>query len=216
MKKILSVFMILLLTAILISGCTVIISTPTNSSTPSSPSSDSDLPDGMGRLVINITDPPVPLENVEVSFENLEIHKAGGPWTTIPMDNDTFELLDLDGVTELLASYIVEAGIYTQIRLDVATVQIWITGDETPHEARVPSDKIKLVRSFQVTDGGETEITVDINGAQSVQTGNGEYIFRPVVKLLIPESAKPSDEEEENGETETVPTALKLRFEGNV
>jgi hypothetical protein len=169
----------------------------------------------MGRLVINITDPPVPLENVEVSFENLEIHKAGGPWTTIPMDNDTFELLDLDGVTELLASHIVEAGVYTQIRLDVATVQIWVIGDETPHEARVPSDKIKLVGSFQVTDGEQTEITVDINGAKSVQTGNGEYIFRPVVKLLIPESAKPSDEEEENGETETVPTALKLKFEGN-
>ena len=80
-------------------------------------------------LVINITDPPVPLENVKVSFANLEIHKTGGPWTTIPMDNDTFELLDLDDVTELLASHIVEAGVYTQIRLDVATVQIWVTGD---------------------------------------------------------------------------------------
>jgi len=45
------------------------------------------------------------------------------------MENDTFELLDLDGVTELLASQIVEAGIYTQIRLDIATVQIWVTGD---------------------------------------------------------------------------------------
>lgn len=214
MKKLLSVLMILLLTAILIPGCTVITLTPTTASTSSSTSSDLGLPDGMGRLVINITDPPVPLESVEVSFEKLEIHKAGGPWTTIPMDNDTFELLDLDGVTELLASHIVEAGVYTQIRLDVATVQIWVTGDETPHEARVPSNKIKLVGSFQVTDGGETEITVDINGAQSVQTDNGEYIFRPVVKLLIPESAKPS-EEEENGETETVPTALKLKFEGN-
>ena len=209
MKKILSVFMILLLTAILISGCTVITSTPTTSFTPSSSSFGSGLPDGMGRLIINITDPPVPLENVKVSFANLEIHKTGGPWTTIPMDNDTFELLDLDGVTELLASHIVEAGVYTQIRLDVTTVQIWVTGDETPHEARVPSNKIKLVGSFEVTEGEQTEITVDINGAQSVQTGNGEYIFRPVVKLLIPESAKPSDDED-NGETETVPTALKL------
>ena len=216
MKKFLSVFMILLLTVILIPGCTAITSTPTTSSTLNSPSSDSDLPAGMGRLIINITDPPVPLENVEVRFKYLEIHKAGGPWMQITMENDTFYLLDLDGVTELLASHTVEAGVYTQIRLGLATVRIWVTGDETPHEARVPSDKIKLVGSFEVTDGGETEITVDINGAQSVQTGNGVYIFRPVVKLLIPESAKPSDEEEENGETETVPTALKLRFEGNV
>ncbi|MFH1663172.1 MAG: DUF4382 domain-containing protein [Chloroflexota bacterium] len=205
MKKAFSFLVVLLLTTILVPGCTVITSTPTNSSTSSLPSSDSDLPDGMGRLVINITDPPVPLENVEVSFENLEIHKAGGPWITIPMDNDTFELLDLDGVTDLLASHVVEAGIYTQIRLDLATVQIWVTGDETPHEARVPSGSIKLVGSFKVTEGEQTEVTVDINGAKSVQTGNGEYIFRPVVKLLIPESAKPGDEtgEEDNAETET-------------
>jgi hypothetical protein len=210
MKKILSSFVILLLTTtVFISGCTAIPSTQTITSTSSYSPSDSDLPVGMGRLTINITDPPVPLENVEVSFENLEIHKAGGPWTTIPMDNDTFELLDLDGVTELLASYMVEAGVYTQIRLDIATVQIWVTGDETPHEARIPSNKIKLVGSFKVVEGEDTEITVDINGAQSVQTGNGEYIFRPVVKLLIPESAKPSDEDaEDNGETETVPAEL--------
>ena len=204
MKKFATVFMVLLLTTILISGCTPITSTPTISSTSSLSPSDSDLPAGMGRLVINITDPPVPLENVEVSFENLEIHKAGGPWTIIPMENDTFELLDLDGVTEVLADYTVEAGIYTQIRLDIVDVQIWVTGDETPNEARVPSGKIKLVGSFQVTDGGETEITVDINGAKSVETGNGEYIFRPVVKLLIPESAKPSEEEGHSTETQTV------------
>ena len=203
MKSSISFFLILLLIAALIPGCSLITSTPTASSTvdysPTIPSLSE-----MGRLVINITDPPVPLENVEVSFENLEIHKDGGPWTTIPMDNDTFELLDLDGVTEVLADYIVEAGIYTQIRLHIATVQIWVNGDETPHEARIPSGTIKLVGSFKVVEGGETEVTVDINGAQSVQTGNGEYIFRPVVKLLIPDSAKPSEEDEgDNSETET-------------
>ena len=212
MKKFVTSFMVLLLTTVLIPGCTPITSTTTTSSTSSLSSSDFDLLEGMGRLVINITDPPVPLENVEVSFEDLEIHKAGGPWTIIPMENDTFELLDLDGVTEVLADYTVEAGIYTQIRLDIVTVRIWVTGDETPHVARVPSGQIKLVGSFQVTDGGETEITVDINGAKSVDTGNGEYIFRPVVKLLIPESAKPSEEGDETTETqtaeptETVPT----------
>lgn len=216
MKKFLSVIMILLLAAILISGCTAITSTLPISSTSSSPSADSDLPDGMGRLVINITDPPVPLENVEVQFKYLDIHKAGEPWTRIKMENDTFYLLDLDGVTALLASNTVEAGVYTQIRLVIATVRIWVTGDDgTAHEARVPSGMIKLVGSFEVIEGEQTEVTVDINGAKSVQTGNGEYIFRPVVKLLIPESAKPSDDEEDNGATETVPTALKLKFEGN-
>lgn len=215
MKKFLTAFLVVLIAAALIPGCTPITSTPAISSSSSLSPSDFDLPEGMGKLIINITDPPVPLENVEVSFESLEIHKAGGPWMIIPMENDTFELLDLDGVTELLASQIVEAGVYTQIRLSLATVQIWINGDETPHEARIPSGTIKLVGSFYVIDGGETEITVDINGAQSVETGNGEYIFRPVVKLLIPDSAKPGEEEETNdGTTETVPTALKLGYEG--
>ena len=215
MKKLLSVLMILLLTAVLIPGCTAITSTPTTPSTSSLSPSDSDLPDGMGRLVVNVTDPPPPdMDSVMVKVENLEVHKAGGPWATVAEDMEPFDLKLLEDRVDLLATAIVGAGIYTQIRLDVESVTIWVEGEA--HIAKVPSGKIKLVGSFEVVGGEETEVTLDFIGAESViVTGNGEYIFKPVIKLLIPESAKPGDEEEDNVETETVPTALKLKFEGN-
>jgi hypothetical protein len=200
MKNFVTFIMVLLLTSILIMGCSPITSTPTTS-----PSSDLGLPDGMGMLVVNVTDPPPPdMDSVMVKVENLEIHKAGGTWTTVAEDMEPFDLKLLEDRVDLLATAIVDAGIYTQIRLNVESVTIWVEGEA--HIAKVPSGKIKLVGSFEVVGGEETEVTLDFIGAESVNlTGNGEYIFKPVIKLLIPESAKPGEEvDDETTETQTV------------
>ena len=37
-------------------------------------------------------------------------------------------------------------------------------------------------------------VTMIIGAESVIVSGNGEYIFRPAVKLRIPESAKPSEE----------------------
>jgi hypothetical protein len=191
MKKVFLIFIVFSLISILVSGCTFT-------------SSTSSLPDGMGKLVVNVTDPPPPdMDSVMVKVENLEVHKAGGPWTTVAEDMEPFDLKLLEDREDLLASAIVDAGIYTQIRLDVESVTIWVDGEE--HIATVPSGKIRLVGSFEVVDGEETEVTLDFIGARSViVTGNGEYIFKPVIKLLIPKSAKPG-----NGEEETLSAVLE-------
>jgi hypothetical protein len=191
-----AILVTLLLTSTLILGCSPVTSTPTISSMSSLLPPDSDLPHGMGRLVVNVTDPPPPdLESVMVIVKNLEVHKAGGLWTVVAEDMEPFDLKLLEDRVDLLATAIVDAGIYTQIRLDVESVTIWVTGDETPHEAKVPSGKIKLVGSFVVIEGEESEVTLDFIGAESVNiTGDGKYIFKPVIKLIIPESAKPSEE----------------------
>jgi len=163
----------------------------------------------MGKLVVNVTDPPPPdMDSVMVVVETLEVHKAGGPWTTVAEDMEPFDLKLLEDRVDLLATAIVDAGIYTQIRLGVESVTIWVEGEA--HTAKVPSGKIKLVGSFEVVDGEETEVTLDFIGARSViVTGNGEYIFKPVIKLLIPKSAKPG-----NGEEETLSAALETSETG--
>ena len=40
-------------------------------------------------------------------------------------------------------------------------------------------------------------VTMFIGAESVIVSGNGEYIFRPAVILLIPESAKPSEEDSE-------------------
>ena len=200
MRKSFLVLLILLLTAILIPRCDGATSTSTNPISSGEALSSADLPEGMGKLVVNVTDPPPPeMEGVIVDLGKLEVHKVGGGWITVAEDEDMepFDLILLEDRVELLATAIVDAGIYTQIRLDIKSVTIWVEGEDYP--AKVPSGEIKLVGSFEVIDGEETEVTLDFIGAESViVTGNGEYIFRPVVKLLIPQPSQP-----DYGETET-------------
>ena len=193
MKRIFPFMVALFLVSMLIPGCTSITS-----------SSTFGLPEGMGKLVVNVTDPPPPdMDSVMVEVAKLEVHKAGGTWTTVAEDMEPFDLKVLEDREELLASAIVDAGIYTQIRLSVVSVTIWVGEEE--HVAKVPSGKIKLVGSFEVVEGEETEVTLDFIGAQSVHvTGNGQYIFKPVIKLLIPKSAKPG-----NGESEALSALLE-------
>lgn len=178
MKKYLAIVAVLMLTATLVVGCEGVPSATV-------------LPPGMGMLKIYVTDPPPPdMEEVLVTIKGLEIHKDGGSWETVTVDKDThqFNLLDLIGIQEFLASKVVDAGRYTQIRLDIEEVKIKVVGEENYHYAKVPSGKIKLVGTFVVPENGVTEITLDFNGEKSVLvTGNGEYHFKPVIKLLVSE-----------------------------
>jgi len=151
--------------------------------------SDSSL--GTGMLAVYVTDPPPPeMDKILVDIKNLEVHKTGGNWTSIAVDMEPFDLKEIEGIQDFLASQIVETGKYTQIRFEVNSVTIVVGGDN--YTAKVPSDHIKLVGGFNVTDNNTTEITLDFNGEKSVLvTGKGEYIFKPVIKLLVSEKGKP-------------------------
>jgi hypothetical protein len=207
MKKQLAVFTTLVMLSVLIGGCT---------GEPSASQQESDLiasiPAGSGMLRLYVADPPAPdMDNILVDIANIEAHIAEGTgWTNIAEDPGEFDLKELyiSELEEFLASKIVDAGKYTQIRFDVETVTIVVGEDE--HDAIVPSGKIKLVGEFNVPDGGITEVTLDFNGEKSVMvTGNGQYMFKPVIKLIVNGEVQAAELEYElttHGE-ETVVTA---------
>jgi len=151
----------------------------------------SELSPGTGMINVYVTDPPPPeMDEIWVDIKNLEVHKTGGNWTSVAVDTEPFDLKEIEGIQQFLASQIVETGKYTQIRLEVNSVTIVVGGDN--YTAKVPSDKIKLVGNFDVTDNNTTEITLDFNGEKSVLvTGKGDYIFKPVIKLLVSDKGKP-------------------------
>jgi len=167
---------------------------PATSSSPTpKPIPTGELLPGTGMLEVYVTDPPPPkMDKILVDIKNLEIHKTGGNWTSVAVDTDPFNLKEIEGIQEFLASQIVEAGRYTQIRFEVNSVKIVVGGDN--YTAKVPSDKIKIVGNFDVIDNNTTEIILDFNGEKSViETGKGEYIFKPVIKLLVSGKGKPSE-----------------------
>ncbi len=201
MKKLSMVTIPLILVMLISAGCTLAapeMPAPTPkpadkapSPTPKTITTGVPLP-GTGMLEVYVTDPPPPeMDEILVDIKNLEVHKTGGNWTSIAVDTEPFDLKEIEGIQQFLASQIVETGKYTQIRFEVNSVTIVVDGDN--YTAKVPSDKIKIVGNFDVTDNNTTEITLDFNGEKSVLvTGKGDYIFKPVIKLLVSDKGKPA------------------------
>ena len=113
-----------------------------------------------------------------MTLKSVEVHRAGGegdPWIVVAEDPGTFDLVDLEGVQELLGSKIVDAGKYTQIRMEVEEVKLKIVDEEELQSARIPNGRIKVVRPFEVVTGEKTVLLLDFEGDKSlVVTGNPE------------------------------------------
>jgi len=139
--------------------------------------------------------PPADVISANVTLDNIEVHREGGGWETIDIgENVTFDLMEVIGVTEVLSSANVTAGSFTQIRMDVAKVDVvFVIGNITDNvTARVPSEKLKIVKAFEVAGGTKTVLTLDFDGKRSlvlpgkdIAAGKQKAIFKPVVHLLV-------------------------------
>jgi len=149
-----------------------------------------------GTIEIRVTDPPsADVIHAFVTLDNIEVHREGGGWETIDIgENVTFDLMEVIGVTEVLGSVNVTAGSFTQIRMNVPTVDVVFSTDNGTDNvtARVPSEKLKIVKAFEVIGGTKTVLTLDFDGKRSlvlpgkdIETGKQKAIFKPVVHLLV-------------------------------
>jgi len=142
-----------------------------------------------GIIEIRVTDPPpADVEHAVVYLTNIETHKVvgeEGEWITIIDIPPSFDLLDVLEVEEVLGAVETQAGSFTQIRMEVTEVAVTPVGGD-PVSATIPSGELKIVRPFNVEGGVKTILTLDFDGSKSlVMTGEGKFIFKPVVKLLI-------------------------------
>jgi hypothetical protein len=168
-----------------------------------------------GVIEIRVTDPPpADVRSAFVQLNNVEVHKAAadnssdsqGEWIMLLESPASFNLMDVIGIEQLLGSVTVEDGKYTQIRMDVTEVT-GETTDNVSYSAEVPGDKLKIVRSFTVEAGTTTIVTLDFDGEQSlIVKGNGQYAFKPVVKLSVVHGVEPEREQE----------GMELSFEGTI
>ena len=159
-----------------------------------------------GGLELRVTDaPPEGVTRIDVTVSNIEVHKADAeeedgwinvfPTSTSTPQTTTFDLVELTGIEAVITQLEeFEAGKYTQIRMDVVTVSVTVDGED--REARVPSDKLKVVRPFDVEAGQNTILTLDFDAAESVVvTGGGSVQFKPTVKLLVRKEDRSGSEE---------------------
>lgn len=167
-----------------------------------------------GTLQIMVTDAPPEEEvtSIMVTVESVEVHKAAAQQeqqqsatnsTTnstdekagwLPLDilagNETFDLLQIQGIEEVLAVAELEAGNYTQIRMTISNVQVRL-GDGDLQDVILPSGTLKFIHPFDIVGGQTTALLFDFDAEKSVNiTGSGQIIVKPVVKLSVTKPQK--------------------------
>ena len=152
-------------------------------------------PTNSGIVSIRATDaPPTGVSSIMVTTDNIQIHKADtaeGTWITVVEGEKTFDLVAIQGAEVFLGQKEVEAGHYTQIRLDVTKVIVTLEGKEIA--ATLPSEKLKVVRSWEVKPDEVTILTLDFDADKFVViTSKDNVQVKPVIKLEVTQGKKPS------------------------
>jgi hypothetical protein len=145
-----------------------------------------------GTLVLKITDAPPELNITEalVTISYVEVHIASGgnnnstgEWVTVVNESQQFDLIQLENVTDVLGSQLLNVGIYTQIRLHIAEALVTIDGVQ--YDLEVPSGNIKLTHQFIIEPDVTTSLILDFDIHESVhKTGNNKYILQPTIRVI--------------------------------
>ena len=141
---------------------------------------------------------------------------ASGPsagWIVLFSDTSGVDV-DLLNTTGARAAFLGEselaAGHYQQVRITVKEAY-GIDHDGERVNITVASGTLKSVKSFEVEDGEETRVTIDIDLEKSLkQTGNGQWRMTPVIgktSAAVVDDASSGEESSQPGEVESVPEA---------
>jgi hypothetical protein len=157
-----------------------------------------------GILRLLLTDAPAEeAENIFVTVGVISVHKEGGAFFTVSEEGQEqqFDLKALEGQLTILLSTPLEAGNYTQIRLqfvqgldeeDNFKSRIVFGGASYPLE--VPSGELKIPVNFEISGNETTEITFDFDAAESIHIvkkpkKDDTYILRPVIHVVNMQSS---------------------------
>lgn len=163
-----------------------------------------------GTLNLSITDAPIDDSNVAgvwLNITEIQYHMSDGEWYTFEgfEGPKEFNLLELtNGVSELLGSFEMEAGTYTQLRFMLDAPVMGAAAHNNPgcyiefsdgstEQLFVPSGHQsgwKAVGAFHVPANGTVDITADFDARKSViKTGMGSYILKPTIRLMVDNQA---------------------------
>ena len=167
-----------------------------NSSTYSEKSSTStdSISADKGRAVFAITDAAADMGSVSeirLTVKEVQAHSNTESWTTVSSQSKTYDLLKLkaDGHLELISDTDLSIGAYNQIRFVVD--KVIVVDSEGEHEAKLPSNELKINLDFEVKENSTSTIVLDFIADESLHTtGNDKYILAPVIQVETRENAE--------------------------
>ncbi len=142
-----------------------------------------------GTVTLAMTDAPSDaLDALTVTIESATLIGDAGQ-APIPLPDDapiTLNLLDLDGINQILATASVPAGTYSKLRLQISHATVTWPDETIEPVTIVANGKVDLnfQGTIEITDGGTTTIQLDFSAEDSLkltETGDGKLILRPQI-----------------------------------
>lgn len=143
---------------------------------------------GSATLNIRLTDGPGDYQQVNVDIQEVRIKSASdtAQWITLNTNAGIYNLLDFqNGVDTLLATGMVPSDVLKEVRFILGNDNS-VMVDSVIHPLTTPSAqqsglKIKIDKSLNLDIN---TLVLDFDAEQSiVETGNGGYILKPVIKI---------------------------------
>jgi len=152
-----------------------------------------------GTMCVRMTDAPAAVQAVNLVVTEVSARVAEGQpdslsgWQVLSSGSKTVNLLTLqNGTFTTIGEARIPTGTYTQVRLKLGAGST-VTVDGTTYPLTVPSGEqsgLKLNGTFLVTSGGTTDVVLDFDASRSIiQTGAGQYMLQPVIRLMSSASA---------------------------
>jgi len=145
-------------------------------------------PGTTGNFVLYLTDAPGEFDEVNISVESVEVHRAEDGWIMVNDVPEMYDLLELtNGVTAVLGEAVLDPGLYTQIRLLIGNGSNVVLDGQT-YDLQIPSGiqtGLKLVQSFEIEADYTYEMLLDFDAHRSVnQLGAiNEFVLQPAYRL---------------------------------
>jgi len=144
---------------------------------------------GNSQYNMYMTDAPGSYQQVNVNIINAEVNSSVSGWMALTIHPGIYNLLTLtNGKDTLLASGSVPAGAVTQVRLTLGDGNT-VMANGTIYPLQTPSAEqsgLKLNVNQTLVAGSTYNLTLDFDAGMSVvQTGNGSYILKPVIRAVM-------------------------------
>ncbi len=141
-----------------------------------------------GMMTIKLTDAPANYLQVNIDITGLQVHTETHGWVSVPIEAGVYDLLTLQNdVTAVLAdSAFLPAGRVQQMRLLLGPNSSLLTTTGL-YSLVVPSGSetgLKVNINKELQPNSVVQVVLDFDATASVvETGNGGYVLKPVIKL---------------------------------
>ena len=141
-----------------------------------------------GTVEVRVTDAPTEYEVISITINVVEaaVQKSDGDeWTSLSLTGpSSFDLLQLVGLEQVVASAEVAAGSYSNIRLSIEKMEVALTGDA--EIVVVPSEAFTFEQPFEVIKGETTIVVLDFEVDTSVTvTEAGDISIKPIENITV-------------------------------